>query len=230
MKRVILFLSLMFTSVFALFAITETTHESVLNVKAYKIGNNGEKYLTLSVFDALTGTLETVNTGDTIDLTHYTNKIMNPISDDSSYSLSPYDEHVVFSLRLSGNASTPSSGKLSCSVTITPFQQKDSENNVISSIDAYFEMRDVTCVFTTNYKTTTETGGTITLNKGTTSGIASSSNITMGFNMTIDVGSVKLENWRAQASVGVSIKNSSYESAQSGSHYATVTIGVVTES
>ena len=88
-------------------------------------------------------------------------------------------------------------------------------------------------LFTQNYKTTTDTNGRIKLKKGTTSGtVTSSTNATMGFSMTIDVGDAKneLENWRAQASIGVSVSNTSYKNAKNGSHYANVIIGVVTES
>ena len=233
MKKVIITLLVLLATSFSLFAVTETTNEATLNIKAYKIGNAGVKYLSLSVFDALTGNLDTISEGDTINLTNYTDKILNPIKNDSSYSLVPYDEHVVFSLRISGNASTPGSGKLSCSVSITPFQKRDSEGNVESTIEAYYEMRDITCVFTKNYKTTTDTNGRIKLKKGTTSGtVTSSTNATMGFSMTIDVGDAEneLENWRAQASIGVSVSNTSYKNAKNGSHYANVIIGVVTES
>ena len=229
MKKISIVLLILLFSTFAVFAVTETTNEATFNIKAYKIGNSGTKYLTLSVFDALTGNLDTITSDDLIDLTNYTDKILNPIKDDSSYSLVPYDEHVAFSLRVSGNAA----GNLSVSVTITPFQKKNASDQVESNIEAYYEMRDITCVFTTNYKSTTDTNGKIELTKGTTSGTAtSSSDATMGFSMNINGGNATngLENWRAQASIGVSIKNSSYESASNGSHYATVTIGVVTES
>lgn len=229
MKKISIVLLILLFSTFAVFAVTETTNEATLNIKAYKIGNSGTKYLTLSVFDALTGNLDTITSDGLIDLTNYTDKILNPIKDDSSYSLVPYDEHVAFSLRVSGNAA----GNLSVSVTITPFQKKNASDQVKSTIEAYYEMRDITCVFTTNYKTTTDTNGKIELTKRTTSGTAtSSSDATMGFSMNINVGNATngLENWRAQSSIGVSIKNSSYENALNGSHYATVTIGVVTES
>lgn len=229
MKKISIVLLILLFSTFAVFAVTETTNEATLNIKAYKIGNSGTKYLTLSVFDALTGNLDTITSDGLIDLTNYTDKILNPIKDDSSYSLVPYDEHVAFSLRVSGNAA----GNLSVSVTITPFQKKNTSDVVESTIDAYYEMRDITCVFTTNYKTTTNTNGKIKLKKGTTSGTAtSSSDATMGFSMNINVGNATngLENWRAQASIGVSVSNTSYENAKNGSHYATVTIGVVTES
>ena len=216
-------------SLSSVFAVTETTHEANLNIKAYKIGNYDTKYITLSVFDALVGDLDTIKNGDTIDITSYTKDILNPYTDDSSYSVEPYADHVIFSLRISGNSSTPEGG-MKCTVEITPLQKTDENNSVISTIDTYYEMRDISCVFTSNYKTTTDTNGRTTLKTGTTSGRPTkTSNLTMDFSMTINVGTANFENWRTLASVGVSIGNQSYDAAKTGIYYATVTIGVITE-
>ena len=75
MKKISIVLLILLFSTFAVFAVTETTNEATLNIKAYKIGNSGTKYLTLSVFDALTGNLDTITSDDLIDLTNYTDKI-----------------------------------------------------------------------------------------------------------------------------------------------------------
>ena len=230
MRKLLVVLILLVISLSSVFAVTETTHEANLNIKAYKIGNYDTKCITLSVFDALVGDLDTIKKDDKIDITSYTKDLMNPYKDDSFYSVEPYADHVIFSLRISGNSSTRSEGRLKCTVEITPLQKTDENNGVIPTIDTYYEMRDVSCVFTSNYKTTTDTNGRTTLKTGTTSGRPTkTSNLTMDFSMTINVGTANFENWRALASVGVSIGNQSYDAAKTGIYYATVTIGVITE-
>ena len=185
MRKLLVVLIMLVISLSSVFAVTETTHEANLNIKAYKIGNYDTKYITLSVFDALVGDLDTINKGGTIDITSYTKDLMNPYKNDSPYSVEPYADHVIFSLRISGNSSTRSEGRLKCTVEITPLQKADENNGVISTIDTYYEMRDVSCVFTSNYKTTTDTNGSTTLKTGTTSGRPTkTSNLTMDFSMT----------------------------------------------
>ena len=229
MKKILVVFIILVISLSSVFAVTETTNEADLNIKAYKIGNYDTKYITLSVFDALVGDLDTIKNGDTIDITSYTKDILNPYKDDSSYSVEPYADHVIFSLRISGNSSTPEGG-MKCTVEITPLQ-KTENNSVISTIDTYYEMRDVSCVFTSNYKTTTDKNGSTEITTGKTFGRPTkTSNLTMDFAMKINVGrDVAFENWRTLASVGVSIGNKSYDEAKTGSYYATVKIGVVTK-
>ena len=228
MRKLLVVLIMLVISLSSVFAVTETTHEANLNIKAYKIGNYDTKYITLSVFDALVGDLDTIKKDDKIDITSYTKDLMNPYKDDSSYSVEPYADHVIFSLRISGNSSTPEGG-MKCTVEITPLQ-KTENNSVISTIDTYYEMRDVSCVFTSNYKTTTDTNGRTKLTIGKTSGYPKeTSSLTMDFTMKINVGNVAFENWRTLASIGVSIGNESYDAAKTGIYYATVTIGVITE-
>ena len=228
MRKILVVFIILVVSLPSVFAVTETTNEADLNIKAYKIGNYDTKYITLSVFDALLGDLDTIKNGDTIDITSYTKDILNPYTDDSSYSVEPYADHVIFSLRISGNSSTPEGG-MKCTVEITPLQ-KTENNSVISTIDTYYEMRDVSCVFTSNYKTTTDTNGSTEITTGKTFGRPiETSNLTMDFAMKINVGNVAFENWRTLASVGVSIGNKSYDEAKTGSYYATVKIGVVTK-
>ena len=229
MRKILVVFIILVISLSSVFAVTETTNEADLNIKAYKIGNYDTKYITLSVFDALVGDLDTIKNGDTIDITSYTKDILNPYKDDSSYSVEPYADHVIFSLRISGNSSTPEGG-MKCTVEITPLQ-KTENNSVISTIDTYYEMRDVSCVFTSNYKTTTDKNGSTEITTGKTFGRPTeTSNLTMDFAMKINVGrDVAFENWRTLASVGVSIGNKSYDEAKTGSYYATVKIGVVTK-
>ena len=229
MRKILVVFIILVISLSSVFAVTETTNEADLNIKAYKIGNYDTKYITLSVFDALVGDLDTIKKDDKIDITSYTKDLMNPYKDDSYYSVEPYADHVIFSLRISGNSSTPEGG-MKCTVEITPLQKTDENNSVISTIDTYYEMRDVSCVFTSNYKTTTDTNGITALTIGTRSGSPTeTSNLTMDFAMKINVGNVAFENWRTLASVGVSIGNTSYDAAKTGIYCATVTIGVVTE-
>lgn len=218
MKKVlsIILMALILTAAFA------TTGEDSFYVRAYKIGNYGAKYFEVTLFDALTGTLQTIGTDyDTLDLTTYSNKLMNPIANDSSYSVDKYSDHVIFSFRFSGNASTNS--RLTCSISISPLTNT---TNSSKKITAYYEMRDLTCVFTSNYKKTTPEGGSTSVTASTDHVTVSTTNQSLGFYWTVNTGSADLENWRTQGSVGIAINNSSYEAAPVGEYRATVTIGV----
>ena len=66
MRKLLVVLIMLVISLSSVFAVTETTHEANLNIKAYKIGNYDTKYITLSVFDALVGDLDTIKKDDKI--------------------------------------------------------------------------------------------------------------------------------------------------------------------
>ena len=83
------------------FAVTSET--ASFTVRAYKVGSRNVEYIELGIYDALTGTLENVLNNSTIVLTPYTNNLKVTSTSFSSSSLEPYDEHVIFSFRVSGN-------------------------------------------------------------------------------------------------------------------------------
>ena len=82
-------------------------------------------------------------------------------------------------------------------------------------------MRDVSCVFTSTYKSTGEKGGT-----ATTPSLSPSSftitNTANAFVNTWTISSIRtgeFENWRAQGSVGISIDRATYKTAADTTEY-----------
>lgn len=208
-------------SLFLCFSVT--TETAIFTVRAYKVGSSDVEYIDMGVYDALTGTLKNVTSGSTIHLTPYTNNLKTTASSFSSSSLEPYDEHVIFSCRVSGN----NTGSFTCNVSISPLKkEKNVSTDPDEIIKAYYELRDTTCVFTTNYKTTGKNGGTTSISSGaTTSMTVNSSSGTLSSSWTVNTSS--LENWRFQGSVGMAIMAADYSSAKNGVYKATVTINMV---
>ena len=199
------------------FAVTSET--ASFTVRAYKVGSRNVEYIELGIYDALTGTLENVLNNSTIVLTPYTNNLKVTSTSFSSSSLEPYDEHVIFSFRVSGN----NKGSFTCNVKISPLTKESDEDEIIK---AYYELRDTTCVFTTNYKTTGNNGGTTTLAAGAiTAMTVSNSDGTLSSSWSVDTRS--LENWRFQGSVGMAIMAADYSAAANGVYKANVTVNMV---
>ena len=199
------------------FAVTSET--ASFTVRAYKVGSRNVEYIELGIYDALTGTLENVLNNSTIVLTPYTNNLKVTSTSFSSSSLEPYDEHVIFSFRVSGN----NKGSFTCNVKISPLTKESDEDEIIK---AYYELRDTTCVFTTNYKTTGNNGGTTTLAAGAiTAMTVSDSDGTLSSSWSVNTSS--LENWRFQGSVGMAIMAADYSAAANGVYKANVTVNVV---
>ena len=199
------------------FAVTSET--ASFTVRAYKVGSRNVEYIELGIYDALTGTLENVLNNSTIVLTPYTNNLKVTSTSFSSSSLEPYDEHVIFSFRVSGN----NKGSFTCNVKISPLTKESDEDEIIK---AYYELRDTTCVFTTNYKTTGNNGGTTTLAAGAiTAMTVSNSDGTLSSSWSVDTSS--LENWRFQGSVGMAIMAADYSAAANGVYKANVTVNMV---
>ena len=200
-----------------------TSETASFTVRAYKVGSSNVEYIELGIYDALTGTLENVLNKSTIVLTPYTNNLKVTSTSFSSSSLEPYDEHVIFSFRVSGN----NKGSFTCNVTISPLtKEKTLATDEDEIIKAYYELRDTTCVFTTNYKTTGSNGGRTTLAAGAiTAMTVSDSDGTLSSSWSVDTSS--LENWRFQGSVGMAIMAADYSAAANGVYKANVTVNVV---
>ena len=141
----------------------------------------------------------------------------------SSSSLEPYEDHVIFSFRVNGN----NTGSFTCNVTISPLTKvKSVSTETDETLKAYYELRDVTCVFTTNYKTTGKNGGTTRVVSNGTNAIEVTSAeqiLTKSWTVSTSV----LENWRFQGSVGMAIKSTDYSNASNGVYKATVTVNLV---
>ena len=216
MKKISIVLLILLFSTFAVFAVTTDT--ATFTVRAYKVGEQTVSYINMGVYDALTGTLQTVDSSyNEIDLTPYTNNIRSN-SIGTSSSVEPYDRHVIFSFRVSGNYN----GSFKCTVDIGAFELQTDKTKTIT---AYYEMRDVSCVFLTNYSTTITKGGKTQIDAKTENVTVPSSGTITPISVTWTVKELtELENWRLQGSVGMAIEKDKYSSAANGVYKASVTI------
>lgn len=215
MKKLITLIILL-VQLFTLVAVTSDTVSFM--IRAYKVGTQNESYLDMGVYDALTGTLRTVNSSyNIIDLTPYTNDLKSN-SIGTSSSVEPYDEHVIFSFRVSGNYN----GQFKCTVDIGAFELQTDKNKAIT---AYYEMRDVSCVFLTNYSTTITKGGKTQIDAKTENVTVPNSGTITPISVTWTVKDLtELENWRLQGSVGMTIEKDKYSEAANGVYKASVKI------
>ena len=156
MRRLITLLLIFLIGILSVGAMSSTTS---FKINAYKVGTYDTPYVSMEAYDALEENLTKIASNDKLDLSPYTSNLKNN-SDDDSYSVEPYNRHVIFSFQVDGNCN----GNYTLSVTIGPLQHVDSEGSTLSSntITAYYEMRDVSCVFTSTYKSTGEKGGKTT--------------------------------------------------------------------
>ena len=166
----------------------------------------------------MTGTLQTVDSRyNEIDLTPYSNNLKsNDIG--AASSLEPYDKHVIFSYRVSGNYN----GSFKCTVDIGAFELQTDKTKTIT---AYYEMRDVSCIFLTNYSTTGKDEGKTQIDSKVESITVPSSGTVTPLSVQWSVSELtKLQNWRLQGSVGMAIKKEDYTAADPGVYKAAVKI------
>ena len=216
MKKISIVLLILLFSTFAVFAVTTDT--ATFTVRAYKVGEQTVSYLNMGVYDALTGTLQTVDSRyNEIDLTPYSNNLKsNDIG--AASSLEPYDKHVIFSYRVSGNYN----GSFKCTVDIGAFELQTDKTKTIT---AYYEMRDVSCIFLTNYSTTGKDEGKTQIDSKVESITVPSSGTVTPLSVQWSVSELtKLQNWRLQGSVGMAIKKEDYTAADPGVYKAAVKI------
>ena len=216
MKKISIVLLILLFSTFAVFAVTTDT--ATFTVRAYKVGEQTVSYLNMGVYDALTGTLQTVDSRyNEIDLTPYSNNLKsNDIG--AASSLEPYDKHVIFSYRVSGNYN----GSFKCTVDIGAFELQTDKTKTIT---AYYEMRDVSCIFLTNYSTTGKDEGKTQIDSKVESITVPSSETVTPLSVQWSVSELtKLQNWRLQGSVGMAIKKEDYTAADPGVYKAAVKI------
>ena len=216
MKKISIVLLILLFSTFAVFAVTTDT--ATFTVRAYKVGEQTVSYINMGVYDALTGTLQTVDSSyNEIDLTPYSNNLKsNDIGTASS--LEPYDKHVIFSYRVSGNYN----GSFKCTVDIGAFSLSSDSTKTLT---AYYEMRDVSCIFLTNYSTTGKDEGKTQIDSKVESITVPSSGTVTPLSVQWSVSELtKLQNWRLQGSVGMAIKKEDYTAADPGVYKAAVKI------
>ena len=215
MKKVITLSLLIFLVLETILAVSSST---TFTINAYKVGTYNEEHVSMEAYDALEENLTRIASNDKLDLSPYTSNLKNN-SDDDSYSVEPYDRHVIFSFHVDGNCN----GNYTLSVTIGPLQHVDSEGSTLSSntITADYEMRDVSCVFTSTYKSTGEKGGTATTPSLSPSSftITNTANAFVNTWIISNIPSGKFENWRAQGSVGISIDRATYKTAADTTEY-----------
>ncbi|MCI6113731.1 MAG: hypothetical protein MR687_00400 [Spirochaetales bacterium] len=227
MKRIALSFLLFLILVGSAYAISGTTS---FKINAYKVGTYDEPHITMEAYDALEANLTTIKSGNQLDLSHYTSNLKNN-SEDTSYSVEPYDRHVIFSFHVDGNYN----GSFKLSVSIGPLVHSNSDGTVKDSshvITAYYEMRDTSCVFTSTYKSTGEKGGKASTPTLSPSNITVSDSNPKAFVSKWTISNIqtgKYENWRALGSVGISIDRISYKTAadtpeRNGLYMADVTI------
>ena len=216
MKKISIVLLILLFSTFAVFAVTTDT--ATFTVRAYKVGEQTVSYINMGVYDALTGTLQTVDSSyNEIDLTPYSNNLKsNDIGTASS--LEPYDKHVIFSYRVSGNYN----GSFKCTVDIGAFSLSSDSTKTLT---AYYEMRDVSCIFLTSYSTTGKDEGKTQIDSKVESITVPSSGTVTPLSVQWSVSELtKLQNWRLQGSVGMAIKKEDYTAADPGVYKAAVKI------
>ena len=227
MRRLITLLLIFLIGILSVGAMSSTT---TFKINAYKVGTYDTPYISMEAYDALSSNLERIVSNDILDLSDYTTNLKNN-TDDKSYTVEPYDKHVIFSFHVDGNCN----GKYSLSVEIGPFVHSNADGSVIDSshiIKAYYEMRDTSCVFTSNYKSTGEKGGTATTPTLTPTSFVVDSSSTKSFVSTWEINNIpteNYENWRALGSVGISIDRQTYktasdDSSRKGLYMASVTI------
>ena len=223
-------LSLFVISLVCILCLSAMSSTTSFTINAYKVGTYTTPYISMEAYDALSSNLERIVSNDILDLSDYTTNLKNN-TDDKSYTVEPYDKHVIFSFHVDGNCN----GKYSLSVEIGPFVHSNADGSVKDSshiIKAYYEMRDTSCVFTTNYKSTGEKGGKATTPMLTTTSFVVNSSSTKSFVSTWTISNIptgEYENWRALGSVGISIDRQTYktasdDSSRKGLYMASVTI------
>lgn len=229
-------LSLFVISLVCILCLSAMSSTTSFTINAYKVGTYTTPYISMEAYDALKSNLERIPSGTILDLSHFTSNLKNN-TDNESYTVEPYDKHVIFSFHVDGNCN----GKYSLSVEIGPFVHSNADGSVIDSshiIKAYYEMRDISCVFTSNYKSTGEKGGTATTPTLTPTSFVVDSSSTKSFVSTWEINNIptnnnipteNYENWRALGSVGISIDRQTYktasdDSSRKGLYMASVTI------
>ena len=220
MRRLISLLLIFLIGILSVGAMSSTT---TFKINAYKVGTYSTPYISMGAYDALSSNLERIVSNDILDLSNYTTNLKNN-TDDESYTVEPYDKHVIFSFHVDGNCN----GKYSLSVEIGPFVHSNADGTVIDAshfITAYYEMRDVSCIFLTSYSTTGKDEGKTQIDSKVESITVPSSGTVTPLSVQWSVSELtKLQNWRLQGSVGMAIKKEDYTAADSGVYKAAVKI------
>lgn len=216
MKKILtllMILILITSSIFAADSKEDNPGQKALEVVAYK-KDKGKDSLNLKIIDALTGALDTINSGERIDMSNYVNKYVDTVKE--TYTDLELGKKAIFSIHVSGNVT----GTYICTITINEFARwKDTEssgahvydyNNVIH---ANYYLRQVQAVFSETETTTKDTDKTISKSTGTTDITTKqgSGAKTLQFQWTVSDNVTQKDYWDVRAMVAMVLKTDVYK-------------------
>lgn len=100
MKKVLTLMMVLMLAAFSLFAATSTAE---LEVKAYKKVSDGDPIYDARVIDALTGSLDVLTKGQTVDMSNYVNKFLGTFLSSNPVSTDNIGNKAIFSFHVGGN-------------------------------------------------------------------------------------------------------------------------------
>lgn len=236
MKKILtllMILILITSSVFAADSTEDNPGQKALEVVAYK-KDKGKDSLNLKIIDALTGALDTINSGERIDMSNYVNKYVDTVKD--SYTDLELGKKAIFSIHVSGNVT----GTYICTITINEFARwSDTESSgahVYDSknvIHANYYLRQVQAVFSKTETTTKDTDKTISKSTGTTDITTKqgSGAKTLQFQWTVSDNVTKEDYWDVRAMVAMVLKTDVYNddnAVPNGIYEAPITVALST--
>ncbi len=247
MKRLLILLIFLLLFSFALSANTGGNEQSFV-VSAYKREASASPVYKLSIYDALSSDLQTVDNGADVNISNYVSKYLGTYVAGNSYSAIELGKRAAFSVHVDGNAPgsytlevsygplAPSSKDASTGVvTINP-----TENGNTTIIKATYLFSQYSVFFSASEAKTSEDGkqtielvNNSPLNTAVTIDGEKTGTTTMNWKVekvngdeTAEVGS----SWQAHAMVALFIDKVSYDSAPNGKIYrAQITVTLKNE-
>ena len=216
MKKILtllMILILITSSIFAADSTEDNPGQKALEVVAYK-KDKGKDSLNLKIIDALTGALNTINSGERIDMSNYVNKYVDTVKE--TYTDLELGKKAIFSIHVSGNVT----GTYICTITINEFARwKDTESSgahVYDSdnvIHANYYLRQVQAVFSETETTTKDTDKTISKSTGTTDITTKqgSGAKALQFQWTVSDNVTQKDYWDVRAMVAMVLKTDVYK-------------------
>ena len=216
MKKILtllMILLLITSSVFAADSTEDNPGQKALEVVAYK-KDKTKNSLSMKIIDALTGALDTIGSGQRIDMSNYVNKYVDTVKD--SYTDLELGKKAIFSIHVSGNVT----GTYICTITINEFARwpgdtDSSGAHVYDSdnvIHANYYLRQVQAVFSDTETTTKDTDKTISKSTGTTDITTKqgSGAKTLQFQWTVSDNVTQKDYWDVRAMVAMVLKTDVY--------------------
>lgn len=235
MRRLIMLMVIMM-AVFALSA-AEVGGESAekdtaeLEIKGYKIAKNPEnKAPTLTITDAITGSLNVVNDSDKIEISEHVGTLLGNASEGTSV----FNEQVIFSYRIVGYTA----GSFGIDMKFGPIARvNDQESDKEDYIAASYELRNLSYSFPEYSSNIVSDESSINFNdsiQGIDSGISkkpvlvkaeknSIGTLSASFTVT-DNENEGVPRWIQRGAVAMTIDRTSYNNAAIGNYAATVEV------